>query len=140
VVAFVNNCRVGIVLRTFGVPEGSPKDEVGVMHDIVKDRKSKYKLTLKTKTSEPRHHAKMPIGYDADHSTAETIPPGESVLFSMPVTHLSKYWHIEIPYQFDVPPGKGPLKAVTSGEPRMVLLYYVWDLPEDVQQQLLKIP
>jgi hypothetical protein len=58
---FVNDCRVGIVLRTFGVPEGSPKDEVGVMHDVAKDRKSKYKLTLKTKSSEPRHQAKMPM-------------------------------------------------------------------------------
>jgi len=34
---FVNNCGVGVVLRTFGVPEGSPKDEVGVMHNVVKD-------------------------------------------------------------------------------------------------------
>jgi hypothetical protein len=37
--------------------------------DVVKDRKSKYKLTLKTKSSEPRHQAKMPIGYDSDPAT-----------------------------------------------------------------------
>jgi hypothetical protein len=52
-----------------GSIEGSPKDEVGVMHDLVKDGKSKYKLKLKTKSSEPRHQAKMPIGYDSDPAT-----------------------------------------------------------------------
>ena len=135
---FVNNCRVGVVLRTFGAPEGSLKGEVGVMHEVVKERKSEHRLALSTKSSEPRPDAKMPTGYDSDVSSAEIIPPGDSVLFSVPVTHLSKYWHIEIPYEFDVPSGKGSLKAVTSGIPRMAMLYYIWDLPEDLQQQLLK--
>jgi hypothetical protein len=30
-----NNCRVPIVVLANGVPDGSPKDEVGVMHDVV---------------------------------------------------------------------------------------------------------
>jgi len=80
----------------------------------------------------------MPMGYDAEVSSVERIPPGNSLLFSIPVTHLSKAWHVEIPYKFDVPPGKGPRQPIVGGEPKMVLLYSAWDLPEDVERQLLR--
>lgn len=139
---FVNNCRVGIVLRTFGTPEGSPKDEVGVMHDVVKDVRFRIQgveiepSALNAQSSQPHQEAEMPVGYDFDVSSSESIPPGQSLLFSVPVTHLSKSWHIEIPYTFDLPRGKGPRQPIVGGEPKMVLLYSVWDLPEDVQQDL----
>jgi len=139
---FVNNCRVPIILRTFGAPEGSPKDELGVMHDIVKDAQFLIRgveiepPALNDQNSEPHQEAKMPTGYEFDVSLAQRIPPGKSLLFSVPVTHLSKSWHIEIPYRFDLPPGKGPRQPVVGGEPKMVLLYSGWDLPEEVQRQL----
>lgn len=144
---FVNNCHVGIVLRAFGVPEGSRKDEIGVMHDVVKDA-PQFRVhgidndppPLNTQTSEPSPEARMPMGYDFEVSSPESIPPGKSVLFSVPVTHLGKSWHIEIPYKFDVPSGKGPRQPIVGGEPRMVLLYSAWDLPQDIQQQLPKTP
>jgi hypothetical protein len=142
---FVNNCSVGIVLRTFGVPEGSQKDEIGVMHEVVKDPPQfriygvgKEPPPLNAQSAEPLQEARMPRGYDFDVSVAESIPPGKSVLFSVPVTHLSKSWHIEIPYRFDAPSGKGPRLPMVGGEPRMVLLYSAWDLPQDIQQQLPK--
>ena len=139
---FVNNCAVGIVLRTFGVPEGSAKGEVGVMHDVVRDApKSGLILGVtperNTANRDPRQKEKMPTGYDRDVSSTASIAPGQSVLFSVPVSHLGKSWHIEIPYSFDLPYGTGPRQPTTAGEPRMVLLYYVWDLPQDLQQQLL---
>jgi len=139
---FVNNCRVAIVLRTFGAPEGSPKDAVGVVHNVVKDAQFRIRgvgiepPALNAQNSEPNDEAKMPAGYDFDVSSAETIPAGQSLLFSVPVTHLSKSWHIEIPYTFDLPPGKGPRQPIVGGEPKMVLLYSGWDLPEEVQRQL----
>jgi hypothetical protein len=139
---FVNNCRVGLVLRTFGAPEGSAKDEVGVMHRVVKDVQFRIRVVepeppaLNPKDAEPRREAKMPGGYDFDLALAETIPPGKSLLFSVPVTHLSKSWHIEIPYEFDLPRGKGPRQRTVGGQPSMILRYSAWDLPEDVQQQL----
>jgi hypothetical protein len=142
---FVNNCGVGVGLRTFGVPEGSPKDEVGVMHDVVKDV-PKFGVIhvndpsdLNRGSSDLHRNEKMPMGYDADVSSSASIPPGQSVLFSVPVTHLGKSWHIEIPYKLDLPSGKGPRHPAVGGEPRMVLLYYVWDLPQDIQQELLKM-
>ena len=139
---FVNNCRAGIVLRTFAAPEGSPKDEVGVMHDVVKDVQFLIREiemeppALDAQSSEPHQEAKMPTGYNFDFSLAESIPPGKFLLFSVPVTHLSKSWHIEIPYTFNLPAGKGPRQPIVGGEPKMVLLYSGWYLPEDVQQQL----
>jgi hypothetical protein len=139
---FVNNCRVGIVLRTFGAPEGSPKDEVGVMHRVVKDVQFRIRdvepepPALNAKDAEPRQEAKMPGGYDFDLALAETVPPGKSLLFSVPVTHLSNSWHMEIPYEFDLPRGKGPRQQIVGGRPSMILRYSAWDLPEDVQKQL----
>jgi hypothetical protein len=124
---FVNNCRVAVLLRTFGVPHGSPEGEVGVIHDVVNDRRT---ATTGSKSSS------MPIGYASEVSSSESVQPGQSILFSVPVIHLSKDWHIEIPYQFDLPPGKGPREPIVGGEPRMVLLYSAWDLPEKVQRQL----
>lgn len=137
---FVNNCSVGIVLRTFGVPKGSLKDEVGVIHYVVQDEPI---LTV-TSDIDPPHDessaspetAKMPTGYDAEVSSAARISPGNSLLFSIPVTHLSKSWHIEIPYMFDIPHGKEPRQPTEGGEPKMVLLYSIWELPKDVKQQL----
>jgi hypothetical protein len=142
---FVNNCDVGIVLRTFRAPDGSLKDEVGVIHYVVKDESI---LEVASDTGNgPRARnenspksgetAKMPMGYDAELSSAGHISPGNSLLFSIPVTHLNKSWHIEIPYKFDVPPGKGPRQEIVGGEPKMVLLYSVWNLPENVELQLL---
>jgi hypothetical protein len=134
---------VGIVLRTFGVPDGSPKDEVGVIHYVVKDA-PQFRIrdvnndppALNTESSDPRQEARMPMGYDFELSSTVSIPPGKSVLFSVPVTHLSKSWHIEIPYTFELPSGKGPRNPIIGGEPRMVLQYSAWDLPQDIQQQL----
>jgi hypothetical protein len=44
-------------------------------------------LAFNAQSSEPHGEAKMPAGYDFDVSLAETIPPGQSLLFSVPVTH-----------------------------------------------------
>jgi len=139
---FVNNCKVAIVLRTFGAPEGSSKEEAGLIHEVVKDVQFRIREVkvepppLNGESSEPDEEPQMPTGYNFDVSSAESVPPGQSLLFSVPVTHLSKSWHLEIPYTFDLPPGKGPRLPIVGGEPKMVLLYSGWDLPDEVQKQL----
>ena len=139
---FVNNCRVGVVLRTFGPPEGSLKEEVGLMHQVVKDVQFRIREvepeppTLNATEAEPKQAETMPGGYYFDLGSAETIPPGKSLLFSVPVSHLSKSWHMEIPYEFDLPSGKGPRPEMIGGLPSMVLEYSGWDLPDAVQQKL----
>jgi hypothetical protein len=67
---------VGIVLGTFAAPEGSLKDEVGVMYEVVEGA---------------------------------------------------------------APPGRGPRLPTVGGEPKMVILYSAWDLPEGVQHQLSRM-
>jgi hypothetical protein len=37
---FVNNCNVPITISTFGVPDGTPRDEVGVMDRVIRDEHS----------------------------------------------------------------------------------------------------
>jgi hypothetical protein len=63
--------------------------------------------------------------------------PGESILFSIPVNHLSKRWHIEIPYTFALPRGKCCHNLDVGGEPVMVIVYGLEDLP---RESLTEIP
>jgi hypothetical protein len=41
-----------------------------------------------------------------DVASLIAIGPGEEMLFSMPVNHLSKRWHVEITFAFELPPEK----------------------------------
>ena len=42
--AFVNNCGVPIVLHTYGVPEDSPKQEAGVMYEVVANPPADFEI------------------------------------------------------------------------------------------------
>ncbi len=155
----VNNCRVPIVVRTFGVPDGYPDNEAGLFHDIVRNPESTTSGVVTvlprpvgSKIDEILHPAPerpiephglnspqvepMPNGYDGDVSSTDTIPPGKALLFSVPVTHLNKHWHMEIPYKFELPRVRGLREPLVGGEPKMVLLYSASDLPSDIQEQL----
>ena len=106
----VNNCHVPIVIRTSGVPEGSLAGEVGLLHNVVGNPPvSGYSggsiLGVSPKLAEsPAVTAPMPHGdYDIDVSSTATLQVSESLLFSIPVNHLSRTWHIEIPFRFDLP-------------------------------------
>ncbi|MGA2876640.1 MAG: hypothetical protein ABSE82_14015 [Nitrososphaerales archaeon] len=142
---FVNNCNVGIVLGTFGVPDGSLKGEVGLIHYVVRDQPV-LTITgvradgspLDAPSADSPQEQKMPEGYDAEAHSVAHLAPGESVLFSIPVNHLGTTWHIKIPYTFEIPKGRGPRPDDVGGEPQMVLLYSRWDLPKEIEKQLFK--
>jgi hypothetical protein len=142
----VNNCRVAIVVSTFGAPDGALKGEAGVLHEVVADREpeiitvvdpSPHKpQTAKTQDTASKSNEKeglMPRGYWADLSSAGTIAPGQELLFSIPVNHLGKRWHINIPFQFGLSSGKGPRADNIGGQPSMVIAYSLYDLPEKIQ-------
>jgi len=63
--------------------------------------------------------------------SSESIPPGEEILFSIPVNHLRKRWHIEIPYTFDLPSGECCRDTDIGGAPKMVIEYSLRDLPPE---------
>jgi len=132
----VNNCRVPIRVRTFGTPSGSLNGEVGVVHDVVRDEMGMTITSDLKPNQSTKADPKMPIGYVAEVSSAATIAPNDSLLFSIPTTHLNPVWHVEIPYEFTVPAGKCCRPENVGGEPKMVLRYSIWDLPTDVKREL----
>ncbi len=142
----VNNCRVPIIVRTFGVPEGSPQGEAGVIYDIVRTPSRPVggaimpSVGATPSPSESPESSETRSGPNFDVSSFESIPPGESILFSVPVSDLSEKWRMEIPYRFDLPKTKGVRDAMVGGEPKMALLYSAWDLPETVRKQLKRKP
>jgi hypothetical protein len=140
----VNNCRVPIIVSTFGVPDGSPKGEAGVMDTVVPVVVSGATgsgtvpleplpppLGSASPEQKPSTDAKadeMPEGYMFEVGSSESIPPGKNILFSVPTNHLGKRWHFEIPFRFDLPEHKGRFDESIGGEAQMVITYSVWDL------------
>jgi hypothetical protein len=141
----VNNCRVPIVIRTFGAPDGSPAGEVGLLHDVVPNPPMNgvsggiiLESGASSELAENRvAAAPMPDGYDADVSSTATLQASESLLFSIPVNHLSGKWHIEIPFRFDLPHRRpSHYEANIGGQPHMAISYWLSDLPADAQKQV----
>jgi hypothetical protein len=144
----VNNCNVGIVVIENGTPDGSPKEERQIMYEVVPTMASNglpsFGTTvgdLKPKQEKAGESASndsetIPQGYMGDVGSSESVAPGGRVLFSVPVNHLSKRWHIEIPYTFDLPRGKCCRATDVGGEPKMVIEYGLWDLPPDSQAEI----
>ena len=152
---FVNNCRVPVVVRANGVPDQSPKEEVGLEYDVVGNRPTypmvSFSMRVDTRPRlptkiEPATKAvpkeseqdtpQIPQGYMEEVSSTAVIDSGEEILFSMPVNHLSKRWHVEIPFEFEVPRGKGPHDDRTGGIPIMVVEYTLYDLPPNSQAEI----
>ncbi len=147
----VNNSKVPIVIDTFGVPEGSPKDECGVMDKVVRNEvggdgavtvlppmRSSSPLGSSEKPAVDQKPEGMPYGYWFHVGSTMSIPPGEAVLFSLPTSHLSTGWHVQIPFTFEVPHGRGPRDPAVGGEPEMFLSYFLADLPDEVRSKIQK--
>jgi hypothetical protein len=127
-----NNCLLPIWVRTYGAPSGDSADAVGVMDILVPADlpPAKEKEDLGSKN--------MPSSTWFDVGSRDTIATGKSLLFSLPADHFSKRWDIHIPYEFDLPPGKGPRDDVAwGGQTEMFLSYSFYDLPGTVQRLLV---
>jgi hypothetical protein len=135
------------------VPDESPQDEVGVQYDVVHDPEirgaimffpqSSVEDTLEKEKSADQQKSQatseeVPRGYIFDVASLVRIQSGRDILFSLPVNHLSKKWHIEIPFEFELPKGKGARDPVNGGIPVMVVQYSLWDLPPESRTQIGK--
>jgi hypothetical protein len=141
----MKNCKMAIVVRENGTPDGSPTDERQIMYEVaptvepmridavVPTRNRKRTKSEETPSADLK---KMPQGYMGEVGSTESIPPGEGILFSIPVNHLSERWHIEIPYDFDSPQGKCCRDPNVGGQPHMVDDYELWDLPPEARAKI----
>jgi hypothetical protein len=152
-VRLTNNCLIPITVRANGVPDESPKDEVGVQYDVVPNPKPRGSAWLSLPSSatgksegdksrdqkdEQEKEQDVPRGYIFHVASLITIDPGEEILISLPVNHLSRNWHIEIPFDFELPQGKGSRDPLNGGEPVMAVHYSLWDLSPKAQTDLGK--
>jgi hypothetical protein len=91
--------------------------------------------------------ARMPVGYPStDVVSTETIMPGATVLFSVPVNFVTKKWHFEITFQLgsdisdrQIPEGQAFLNPDVRGQVHMTLSYGFRELPEEHRAEVEKL-
>lgn len=138
----VNNCRVPIIVETYAVPEGSPKDEQGVMDRIVANEPPSAYGMLHDGTVVPKIWKKatpeeLPHAYSFETGGLQSIAPGKSLLFSVAINHLGERWHFEIPFEFDIPKAKIPRDPIVGGLPYMVIEYTLAFFPPEHIHEIL---
>jgi hypothetical protein len=114
----VNNCKVPISVRTYGVTTGDIGtgvfDEIVPVQQVFTVQADSGEIPLSTdekptqKTAnEPS--AKMPEGYSAELSSVTRVLPGKSLLFSVPRNHVSRDWFLRVKFALAVSkPSVGP--------------------------------
>jgi len=126
-----NNCLLPIWVHTNGAPLGDSADAVGVMDILVP---ANFPPTDEKGGAGSKE---MPLSTWSDVGSRYTVAPGKSLLFSLPANHFSRRWNIRIPYEFDLPPGKGPRDDTAwGGQTEMFLSYSFYDLPASAQRIL----
>jgi hypothetical protein len=138
-----NNCRLPITVNTFGVPDGSPDDEQGVMDMIVAIEPPRVAFSGITSDGSvvPKAFVKanadeLPHEYWFEVGSFESIPPGKALLFSVPINHVGPRWSFEIPFHFEVANGKFPRDPSVGGLPQMAFHYTMYDLPPEAQREV----
>jgi hypothetical protein len=118
----VNNCKVPINVRTYGITTGDP--DVGVLDEVIPFPPI---LEIHSDLDQPsvrEDHStqKMPHGYDAELSSMTRVLPGKSLLFSVPRNHVSRDWYLRIKFTLDVSKpsvGIGPFTELDFFEDRI---------------------
>jgi hypothetical protein len=172
----INNCRLPIVVNGGGQVEGGLKGEIYVDNAVRPNPPSNLVVfsqiepdspPISTTLTEPGQQtshkkpvnlqpqskptgdaeARMPAGYPSmDIVSTETIMPGTSVLFSVPVNFVTKKWHFEIIFHLgseasdrQIPEGPAFVNPDVRGQVEMILSYNFWDLPEEHQAEVEKL-
>ena len=131
---FKNNCRLPISLHANGAPTDAPDDDMTVMYELIRPMMRRVVITAGRSHPEAKRVTPPPDTMSEVGSSVMVLP-GESALFSVPRTHCSKDWEMHIPFQFRLPPGKGPWHDNAWGaESEMFLAYTFWYLPPSVQR------
>jgi hypothetical protein len=133
----VNNCTVTIQVIVNGFEPGhKPADEIALQDLVVADPPPRMVIEQNGSTSNVKSKIEAPSDYWMDVGSEYHIRPGKNILFSLPTSQFVKHWHIEIPYEFVVPQGKGPRPEEIGGLPEMHLTYSLWWLPTEIQRKI----
>jgi len=109
------------------VPDDSPKDEVGLEYEVVANptigamvftstpdgHEPETRETGRAQSSDTKSD-EIPRGNMEEVASSVSIGPGREIVFSMPINHLSERWHVEIPFDFELPPDKAHLIQIRS--------------------------
>jgi len=92
------------IFRTPNMTEAEIRSAEDVQKRVGKDFHSK---------SVPERPQGYNSGYEPVASTLTIVPPGGQLLFSVPVNHVSEFWHFEIPFRLALP-NKGRIRSPYS--------------------------
>jgi hypothetical protein len=93
----VNNCRVPISVISHDT--GTRDPGVAINHEVVPNDIASIPTLLGPESTPPdRDDAKAPPGYLFHVGTRAVIPPGGTLLFSVPANHVSPSWFLRVPF------------------------------------------
>jgi hypothetical protein len=145
----VNNCRLPIAVRANGPEPGEPG--VTIEYDVIPNSISGPWFGRPPEPSGssspsqaqaiPETNTEPPKGYSAEVASLLTIPPGDNLLFSVPLDavkecrHLqgpnpfSACWYLQVPFQFQLP-------GARTVERPIILVDFMWeDLPKQYRER-----
>jgi hypothetical protein len=93
----VNNCRIPIIVNTFGT--GTDDPGIGLFHEVVRSEGTGIYLPNDKST---HRNQKIPQGYWMDTSTGTVVPPGKDLLFSVPIDHVGPDWYLRVRFDLDL--------------------------------------
>jgi hypothetical protein len=126
----VNNCRIPIVIHG----NGSSDDRTGriIFDDVIEIEpvmqvfdSSQAASMQKKEQDRLKALRNKPTGYASEVSGAAKIKPGESLLFGVPLNHVSEYWFMRVKFALDL-----NASSIAVG-PYTYLDFHVWDIPKE---------
>lgn len=129
----VNNCRIPIIVAIFNPGTGDPG--IGIYDEVIPVFiKGPFLKGLRPGENPPKvaqlPEDKPPEGYSSDVFSTTIIAPGDSLLFSVPLNHVSPNWYMQIMFNLGVP------GAHYGSEPYSTLSFYWQSIPEKVRADL----
>lgn len=129
----VNNCRVPIIVATFNPGTGDPG--VGIYDEVIPTLvKGPYfeggRAGKKPPSPPPAIRHTPPEGYTAEVFSTTMIEPGNNLLFSVPLSHVSQSWYLQILFNLDV------AGATYGSEPESSVSFHWQDIPERIRVNL----
>lgn len=128
-----NNTRWTITFPAFGVPE--TLGEVGMFYEVEAIRNIEtYRDAPKSGESQRQEQAaqETPVGYRLGHvSSTVQLPPGDSIVFSVPREHLNKGLALHLSFSYE---WQNQDDVFAGRDPRTYVYFYSSALPQTIQR------